>query len=161
MINIENKIPGAHNFRYKEFIKSDTATRRCIPNIPTPEHWQCIEKIAKKILQPVRRKFGPIRITSGYRSPDLCLAVGSSIHSNHTRGQAVDFEPVNNNIKLFDVADYIYHELPFRELIAEYWPTGWIHVAYRKGGNDRIVKLKDSTHNYTRMEWKDIRKIYS
>ena len=148
------------NFQYKEFTKSETALRRGIPNVPTDEHWECIEKLTVNILQPVREKFGRIRITSGYRSPILCEAIGSNSESNHCRGQASDFEPLRSNVTLYQVLAWIYRNLEFRELIAEYFPDGWIHAAYRDGGNDRILKLKDATHDYQQVELSYIQKIY-
>ena len=45
------------------------------------------------VLEPVRAKFEkPIIVTSGYRSEKLCEAIKSSKTSQHTKGQAVDFE---------------------------------------------------------------------
>jgi zinc D-Ala-D-Ala carboxypeptidase len=148
------------NFQYKEFIKSNTALRKGIQNIPVEDNWLCIEKLTVNILQPVREKFGRIRISSGFRSPDLCLAVGSSTKSNHCRGQAADFEPLRSNVSLYQVLAWIYRHLEFRELIAEYFPDGWIHVAYREGANDRILKLKDDKHNFDRVELSYIQKLY-
>jgi len=58
MRNLNAKIPGARNFKYKEFIKSDIALRRGIDNTPTEEHWQNIEKLAVNVLQPVRNNLG-------------------------------------------------------------------------------------------------------
>ena len=148
------------NFQYKEFIKSNTALRKGIPNIPTENHWQAIERLTRNVLQPVREKFGRVRITSGYRSPGLCEAVGSNKNSNHARGEASDFEPLRNNVTLYQVLAWIYRNLDFRELIAEYFPDGWIHVAYREGANDRILKLKDANHNYSQVELSHIQKLY-
>lgn len=165
MINLEAKIPGAPNFKYKEFIKSDTAIRKGIANIPNEEQLKSIELLAKNVLQPIRDRFGSIRITSGFRSPELCIAVGSFkrddngnpaldangniiVTSNHARGEASDIEPVDSSIKMIDMVDFIYHNLDFRTLIMEYFPDGWIHVDYREGGNSKKLKLKDATHDY-------------
>ena len=158
--DLDSKIPGAPNFRYKEVVKSDTALRLGIENIPNEKQWQCIEKTAKLIVQPVREKFGGIKITSGFRSVQLCIEIGSSRTSNHTRGQAIDFEPVNPKIKLFDILEWIHNNLKYRELIAEFLPSGWIHCAYREGDNSRILKLKDNNHHYKRVNLEYIRKIY-
>lgn len=158
--DLKAKIPGALNFRYGEFIKSQTATRMGIPNEPTEEQWQAIERLAVHVLQPVRDEFGPIRITSGYRSPDLCMAIGSSSISNHTRGEAADFEPAGTGVSMMEIIKFIERKLPYRELIAEYFPGGWIHVAYREGGNDRFLKLKDKQHNYSRVAIGDLEDIY-
>ena len=148
------------NFQYKEFIKSNTALRKGISNIPTDDHWKCIETLTTNVLQPVREKFGRIRITSGYRCPELCEEIGSNKDSNHCRGEATDFEPLRSNVTLYQVLAWIYRNLQFRELIAEYFPDGWIHVAYREGANDRILKLKDNKHHYERVELGYIQKLY-
>lgn len=148
------------NFQYKEFTKSNTALRKGIANIPNNDQWESVERLTLNILQPVREKFGRMRITSGFRSPELCIAVGSSRSSNHCRGEAADFEPLRNNVTLYQVLAWIYRNLEFRELIAEYFPDGWIHVAYREGANEKILKLKDQNHNYSRVDLSYIQKIY-
>lgn len=158
--DLNKKLPMAPNFRYREFIKSDTATRLGIINEPNEEQWQSIERVAGNIIQPVREKFGRIRITSGFRCVDLCLAVGSNPKSNHARGEALDFEPLDLNISMVDIVKWIHKNLQYRELIAEYFPDGWIHVAYRINNNVKKLKLKDDTHNYSRITIRELNSIY-
>jgi len=158
--DLEKKLPMAPNFKYKEFVKSETALRLGIKNEPTENEWQSIERVAGNILQPVRDKFGPITITSGFRSVELCLAVGSSAKSNHTRGEAVDFEPVNSDIQLITIIEWLHNNLPYRELIAEYFPNGWIHAAFRMNKNVGKLKLKDDSHNYSTLSINELLKIY-
>jgi hypothetical protein len=55
--------------------------------------------------------------------------------------------------------NFIYYECDFRELIAEYFPGGWVHVAFREGDNAGFVKLKDPNHNYK--VYKDMKYINS
>jgi len=153
-------IPGAPNFKYGEFTKSSTALRYGIKNEPNEEQWKCIELVAQKILQPVRDHFGPIRITSGFRSVELCIKVGSNAKSNHARGQAVDFEPYDSNIKLSTILIWIHDNLDYRELIAEYFPDGWIHCAYRENGNVKTLKLKDDNHDYEIVSIDKIKQLY-
>ena len=159
--DLNSRVPGAPNFRYKEFVKSSTALRYNIVNKPNEEQWRCIEKIASNILQPIRRRFGRIRITSGFRSVELCLKVGSSAYSNHARGQAIDFEPLKHGVTLFEVFEWIYNNLEFRWLIAEYFPEGWIHVSWRKNQNFKKLKLKDKDYNYETVPINLIKTIYS
>jgi len=161
MRNLRTAIPDAPNFYYYEFVKSETATRLNIPNTPIEHHWVAIEKLAKYVLQPVRNEFGPIRITSGYRSPELCVKIGSSIHSNHAKGQAADFEPYSKDIKMIDIISFIYDKLPYRELIAEYFPDGWIHCAYREDGNNKTLKLKDKNYNFEVVSIDMLKKLYN
>ena len=158
--NLNSKIPGAESFTYKEFVTSETAIRRGIKNEPNEEQWKAIEELARNVLQPIRNKFGRIRITSGFRSVELCNAVGSNANSNHARGEAADIEPLESNVKLIDILEFIHNELNYRELIAEFFPDGWVHVAYRKNGNEKILKLKDNKHNYDKLSLDEIKKIY-
>ncbi len=160
MVDLNKTIPGAPNFTYGELLRSSTASRLGIKNIPNEEQLKCIELVSTNILQPVRSKFGPIRITSGFRSPELCLKIGSTTSSNHTRGQAVDFEPYDNKISLYSIFEWIHDNCEFRELIAEFFPDGWVHAAFRAEGNDKIVKLKDDKHSYKIVDLSYIRSIY-
>lgn len=159
MINLNDKIPGAPNFKYREFIRSDVALRYGINNKPNTEQWGCIERLACEVLQPIRNEFGSIKITSGFRTVELCLIIGSSKYSNHARGQAVDIEP-SHGITLMTVLEFIYDELKYRELIAEYFPGGWIHVAYRKDVNVKKLKLKDNNHHYTNVSIDYLKDLY-
>lgn len=161
MRNLEDKIPGAPNFRYKEFVKSMTALRLGMSNLPTKEsEWQAIEILAVEVLQPVRTKFGRINITSGFRSPFINKRIGGSTTSNHCLGQAADIEPLEVGVTLFDILQFIHNELPFRELIAEYFPNGWVHVAYRQYANNKTLKLKDDDHDFEKVDLDYISNIY-
>ena len=158
--DLRAEIPGAPNFTYRELIKSSTARRLGISNIPNEEQWINLESLAVEVLQPIRYRFGRMRITSGFRCPKLCLAVGSSINSNHTRGEASDIEPLRPSVTLMDVIRFAYRTLEFRELILEYPPDGWVHIAFRIGDNSRYLKLKDANHNYERVTLNYIEKRY-
>lgn len=161
MRNLNDVVVGTQNFRYYEFVKSATAIRKGIDNTPNEGQWQCIEALAANTLQPTRDVFGAINVLSGFRSILLCYAVGSDANSNHTRGEVADIEPFNNSIRLIDMAVWMHDNLEFRELICEYFPWGWIHIAYRKGGNIKKVKLKDENHHYTRVNMDYIKSIYA
>lgn len=161
MINLKDKIPGAPNFTYGEFVKSSTATRLGIANVPTDAQWMNIEQLALKVLQPLRNEFGRIRITSGFRSVELCLAIGSSKYSNHAKGEAADIEPKKDGVTLLHIAQFIHDELDYRTVIAEYFPDGWVHVDYRIGGNLKRLKLKDATHNYQDIQMGYLKNLYS
>lgn len=138
-------IPGAPNFTYEEFLHSDTAVREGIQNIPDDQDvWDNMEYLARTVLQPVRDRFGPIRVTSGYRSSALNKAIpGSSKTSHHCSGAAADIESVSADVSLRDIFAFIAENLPFTELIAENLPNGWVHVAIVRGREDeRAVKFK-------------------
>jgi len=162
MRNLYNKVDNAKNFSYLELIKSDIAIRLGFDNFPKEDYiWINLEKLVVNCLQPIRNHFGPIRVLSGYRCQLLNVAIGSSINSNHIYGQAVDFEPLDNSVKLIDVLNWICDNLDFRELIAEYFnKNGWIHIVYRENCNNKILKLKDRNHNYSIVNIDDLNKLY-
>lgn len=152
----------SNNFVFSEFTRSDTAKRLNIDN--NPKDFDLIFKriyfLTTTILQPVRDKFGPIRILSGYRCLELNRALKSSDYSNHVFGYAADIEPINN-VPLIDIIEYIAKNFEFDEVIAEYFPNGWVHVAAKMDADNRhIIKLKDSNHNYDIIDIEELKKIY-
>ena len=124
------------NFTLSELIKSDTAIRRNINNNPNAEQVEKLKALCENILQPVRDHFGRVKVTSGFRSVDLCIAIGSSSNSQHAKAEAADFEcPGVDNVEL---ADWIKRELPYDQLILEFYTpgepnSGWIHCSYIEG----------------------------
>ena len=127
------------NFSLSELTKSQTAERKGIDNTPSPEHQENLKLLCESVLQPVRDHFGKVvTISSGYRSPELCTAIGSKITSQHARGQAADFEIFGVSNK--SLADYIDSELHYDQLILEYWNesdpnSGWVHCSFSEGNN--------------------------
>ena len=150
-------IPGAKNFLYGDFVSSELAVRKGIKNIPTETEWKRIESLAKDILQPLRNKFGPIKINSGYRSKELNIAVGSSDSSFHRTGGGCDIE--SNTIPLMTILNEVM-TYPVSECIAEFFPNGWVHIGYLVGDARKNLKLKDDKHNYSKLSLEDLHKIY-
>ena len=125
------------HFKLEEFTKSMTATRKGISNEPGSGDIKNLENVCYEILEPVRAKFDkPITITSGYRSEELCEAIGSKKTSQHSKGQAVDFEIAGiPNIK---IAYWIQNNCDFDQLILEFYTpgepnSGWIHCSITEG----------------------------
>ena len=129
----------SENFSLNEFTKSDTAVRKGIDNTPNDDHLKSMKALCENVLQKVRSHFGKsVRITSGYRSPELCEAIGSSARSQHAQGEAADFEITGIDNK--ELAKWIRSELEFDQLILEFYkdnePTsGWIHCSYSTDHN--------------------------
>jgi len=127
----------SNNFTLKELTKSQTATRKGIDNEPGTVEIENLIHLAKTILQPVREHFGkPVMISSGYRSPALCEAIGSSAKSQHAKGEAADFEIHGVDNK--DLATWIADNCEFDQLILEFYDgvdpnSGWIHCSSTKG----------------------------
>ena len=123
----------SRNFTLSELTKSDTAIRKGINNNPNAEQIEKLKALCENILQPVRDHFGRVKVTSGYRSAELCVAIGSSVNSQHARAEAADFEVVGtDNVELFD---WIKNNLEPDQLILEFYTpgepnSGWIHCSW-------------------------------
>ena len=127
------------NFSLIELTKSQTAERKGIDNTPSTEHQENLKRLCESILQRVRDHFGRVvSVSSGYRSAELCTAIGSKTTSQHAKGQAADFEIFGVSNK--SLADYIDSELHYDQLILEYWNesdpnSGWVHCSFSQGQN--------------------------
>ena len=131
------------NFTLEEMIKSETALRHGMDNIPGEAEVAALKLLCEKVLQPVRDHYGKgVKVNSGYRSPDVNAKVGGSRTSDHCRGQASDIEiPGVPNAEL---AEWIKDNLEFRQLILEFYTpgvpdSGWVHVSYVAEDNKKEV----------------------
>jgi len=131
------------HFKLEEFEKSMTATRKGIENKAGSGEIKNLTDLCYGVLEPVRAKFDkPITITSGYRSEELCVAINSKKTSQHTKGEAADFEIAGiSNLK---VALWISNNCDFDQLILEYWKdddpnAGWIHCSFKEGSHRKQV----------------------
>jgi len=106
------------------------------------DHLENAIALAENILQPVRDHFGVVTISSGYRSSDLNAAIGGSNRSQHSKGQAADFEvPSVDN---FVIAEWINDNLDFDQLILEFYDSsdpysGWIHCSYSSENRNQVL----------------------
>ena len=129
----------SENFNLIELTKSQTAKRKGIDNTPSPTHRDNLKSLCRHVLQPVRDHFSRVvSVSSGYRSPELCTAIGSKITSQHAKGEAADFEIYGLSNK--ELADWINENLYYDQLILEYWKesdpnSGWVHCSFSLNGN--------------------------
>ena len=78
-------------FSLSEFSHSDTAVSLGIDNTVPWEYIPKIQHLVHCVLDPIREHWGlPIRVTSGYRSPELNEEVGGVEDSWHMDGCAAD-----------------------------------------------------------------------
>ena len=137
------------HFTLEEFEKSQTATRKGITNKAGSGEIKNLGDLCYEVLEPVRAKFDkPIIITSGYRSPELCEAIGSKATSQHAKGQAVDFEIAG--VSNLQVALWIQNNCNFDQLILEFWKaedkdpnSGWVHCSFNEQNNRKQVLTFD------------------
>jgi hypothetical protein len=122
-----------------EVIRSESAKRNGISNMPIPLHIENFKLLAEKVFEPVRVHFGcPIHISSGYRSIELNKCIGGSLTSQHCTGEAIDIDMDGSQSGVTNkmVFDYIKDNLQFDQLINEF-DYSWVHVSYESTGKQR------------------------
>ena len=128
------------NFSLAEITRSNTAKRIGIKNEPNKEHLNNIQALIRKVVQPLRDAIGPIRISSGYRSPELNRAIGGSNKSQHCKGQALDLQfwenGEMNNKKIYDWI--LSSGIDFDQMINEF-DYSWIHISFNEFKNRKQV----------------------
>jgi hypothetical protein len=127
------------HFALAEFTRSESAKRHGVSNEPTPEHLENLKVLCEKVLEPIRMKFGPINISSGYRSKALNHYIGGSLNSQHCEAKAADIDMDGmggaTNTEIFN---FIKDSLDFDQLIWEFGDNNkpdWVHVSYNAGKN--------------------------
>jgi hypothetical protein len=134
------------NLALAEVTRSETAKRKGISNMPTPEHIENFKKLAENVFQPIREHFGvPIHLSSGYRSAALNKAVGGSSSSQHCTGEAIDIDMDGTSITNKQVFDFIRENVNFDQMIWEFGTDtnpDWVHVSYESTGKQRKQVLK-------------------
>jgi hypothetical protein len=133
----------SEHFALAEFTRSESAKRHGVSNEPTPEHLQNLITLCEKVLEPIRVKFGPINISSGYRSKALNHYIGGSLNSQHCEAKAADIDMDGmggaSNTEIFN---YIKDTLDFDQLIYEFGDNNkpdWVHVSYNGAKNRKQV----------------------
>lgn len=135
------------HFNREEFEKSGPMPEPCV---------EAYRNLSALILEPVRAKFGRVRITSGYRSREVNARVGGSPSSQHVATEdkcAADFQiPGVSVVEVFDWMR-LKSGLPFDQLILEFGPKeeletdDCIHVSWTP--NPRRMALVGATRNRT------------
>lgn len=143
-----------------EVIRSESAKRLGISNMPTEEHINNLKILAKNIFEPVREHFGvPIRISSGYRSEALNKKIkGASLTSDHVFGRAIDIDNDGTSVTNKEIFDFIKDNLDFKQLIWEFGTDknpDWVHVSYEKGN------LKNEVLRATKVKGKPVYSKYN
>lgn len=131
------------HFTLAEFTRSESAKRHGVSNMPTAEHQENLVVLCEKILEPLRAKFGPINISSGYRSKVLNHYIGGSLSSQHCEGKAADIDMDGmGSVSNKEIFEYIQLNLDFDQMIWEFGNTtnpDWVHVSFNAIKNRKQV----------------------
>ena len=131
-------------FTLAELLKSYVAKKKGIDNTPTFEIVGHLDELVGKVLDPLRAAYGmPIKVSSGYRCPELNKAVKGAATSVHMIGYAADLQVGGsfNKFRDFVVQWFQKTGTKFDQLLLESDPkTGekWIHIGlYNNAGQQR------------------------
>ena len=141
-----------------------TRTSTGLPNVPPESALPLVRELCEKVLEPVRDKWGPLRITSGYRSPAVNSAVGGSATSSHVWSEdsvACDFQSIQ--ARLEDVFEWLRLEssLDFDQAILEYGRLpdstrdDCIHIGFRSH-NPRRLAMVGQTNNRSKYQYVEV-----
>ena len=145
------------NITYSEAVRSQTATRRGINNHPDNRQLSAMREVASKVFQPLRENFGPIRVSSFFRSVKLNKTIGGSSSSQHCKGEAMDIISTNG-FSNKDMFDYIKDNLEFDQLIWEFGNSkepAWVHVSYTNRRPNRRSIIVAYKNKYGRTKYKN------
>ena len=134
------------NFTIAEMVQSNTADRLKISNNPpasirvhlteTITLLECIRAEWEEYCERYSLGTPAIRISSGYRSPELNKAVGGVKTSAHVEGYAADLQPVNGNqdeFEKFFATEFSHMGYAYDQIIIEKSKTSrWVHVGYKR-----------------------------
>ena len=131
------------HFSLGEFTRSGSHPE--VYNVPSHEAIANLKRLCTWLEELRLRAGGPIRINSGYRSPQLNKKIGGAAKSNHLTGCAVDIRVENMEqllryaVILLDISRDWHQD--FDELLIEKNRYGaiWLHFAVRPKDNRRKV----------------------
>jgi hypothetical protein len=137
----------SRSFSLAELTRSEVAARRGWSNTPDGAAIENLRALCANVLQPLRDGLGrPLRVNSGFRSAPVNRAAGSTMTSQHVRGEAADIECAGvPNMRLAQTILDL--GLPFDQLILEFHvvgepSSGWVHVSHRLDGLQRGEVLR-------------------
>ena len=157
----------SNHLSVKEATYSATAIKHGINNEPNIGQLEVLKAMASKVFEPCRKFVGgPLKVTSGYRGPELNKRIGGSLSSDHTISDhltaALDLDcdvfGGKTNAELFH---YIKERLEFKQLIWEFGTEdnpNWVHVSYStnpKFNKHEVLIAKRKAGRTVYEYWKD------
>ena len=146
------------NFILSEITRSNTAKRLGIDNGPDKNHLRSIQRLITNLIQPMRDALGPIRISSGYRNPNVNRAIGGSTKSQHCKGEALDLQFwKDGKICNKEIYDWVLSsDVEFDQMINEF-DFSWIHISLKKEDNRKqVLEAYKDEDNDTKYKYAEV-----
>ena len=144
MKNTQEKIMLSQHFSLWEMTRSGTAIELGIDNTPGKMEIESLKLLCENVLEPLRRRYGAIIISSGYRCEKLNEAVGGVENSQHMRGEAADIH-TSDEEQARKYFDFIKENTDFDQLLLEQKLDNgccWLHVSYTARRKNRRVSMR-------------------
>ena len=118
------------HFSYREMTRSAWADIHHVDNTPDSLQLVALENLCRVLLEPLRARFGPIRINSAFRSERVNIGVRGVGNSRHLRGEAVDIHLPDEAVGRAYYR-FILENVDYDQLLFEYNRSGamWIHCS--------------------------------
>lgn len=142
---MSNPLKLTKNFYKKEAIKTDTG----LPNKPSLAQWALIFLLAVYIAQPLRDRFGKLRVNSWFRSRAVNISIKGSRYSQHCRGEAIDLKPLISGVTVEQMFKWVVHESGMRYGQVIWEKSGkseWLHISlprWGRGANQTALLIHD------------------
>jgi zinc D-Ala-D-Ala carboxypeptidase len=147
------------HFSWAELTRTGSTELQQINRQEAEQYRAALTALATTILEPIRAKFGPIKINSAFRGASVNAKVGGSKTSQHLKGEAADI--VAPSVTVEELHRWIVTEsgLPYGQCILEKTaparPYSWVHVSlgepWRKDTLCRQALVYDGAGNY--LQW--------
>lgn len=148
------------HFSWAELTRTGSTELQAINREEAEQYRAALTALATTILEPIRAKFGPLKVNSAFRGPSVNAKVGGSKTSQHLKGEAADI--VAPSVTVEELHRWIVTEsgLPYGQCILEKTaparPYSWVHVSlgepWRKDTLCRQALVYDGAGHYTTWE---------
>lgn len=148
------------HFSWAELTRTGSTELQAINRQEAEQYRAALTALAMTILEPIRAKFGPIKINSAFRGASVNAKVGGSKTSQHLKGEAADI--VAPSVTVEELHRWIVTEsgLPYGQCILEKTaparPYSWVHVSlgapWRSDKLCRQALVYDGAGHYTTWE---------
>jgi hypothetical protein len=138
------------HFSWNELTRTGQTALQAANRAEAEQYRASLTKLATDLLEPIRAKFGPIKVNSAFRGASVNVAVNGSKNSQHLRGEAADI--VAPAVSVEELHRWICAEsgLAFGQCILEKSapdrPFTWVHVSL---GTKREALVYNGAGKYT------------
>ena len=136
----------SEHYWLSDFVCTAEAIRYGIDNTPyTEEDVEALRLICNKVMEPLRARFGVLKIARGYLIPELCDKAFGDKSSQHGRGEEVDLLVSSVDV-LRKYYRFITEQLSYDQVTVELKPRGKVHRLHISYVNPQENRNRVTSH---------------